>query len=158
MFKVRLAEVCDIPTIFSIGQKSLPIYYNKINLYTFIHSINHLVYLIEKCDPETNFNNQNVNKKSPNILGMMVISTENNKIHILSIAILPEYRQLGTGTQMIKYLKEHYHQKLISLYVQTSNIIALNFYFKHQFKIKKHLEKYYPHLNIKSAFYMEYHY
>ena len=143
MFKVSLAEVCDIPTIFLIGQKSLPIHYNQINLYNFIHSTNHLVYLIKQPD-------QNI------IVGMMVISTENNKIHILSIAILPEYRQSGTGSQMIKYLKETYPQKLISLYVQTSNIIALNFYFKHQFKIKKHLEKYYPHLNVKSAFYMEY--
>ena len=145
MFKVRLAEDCDIPIIFLIGQKSLPIYYNQINLYTFIHSINHLVYLIEQSDQDK-------------IVGMMIISTESNKIHILSIAILPEYRQSGTASQMIKYLKESYSQKLISLYVQTSNIIAINFYFKHQFKIRKHLEKYYPHLNIKSAFYMEYHY
>lgn len=145
MFNIRLAEIADIETVFLIGQKSLPIYYNQINLFIFINSKYHLVYLIEKPD-------QNI------IVGMMVISTENNKIHILSIAILPEYRKSGIASQMIKYLKENYPQKLISLYVQTSNIIALNFYFKHQFKIKKHLEKYYPHLNIKSAFYMEYNY
>lgn len=151
MFKIKLAEISDIQTIFLIGQKSLPIYYNQINLFTFIHSINHLVYLIEKLD-------KNINKGSPNIFGMMVLSTENNKIHILSIAVLPEYRESGVASQMINYLKESFPQKLISLYVQTSNIIALNFYFKHQFKIKKHLEKYYSHLNCNSAFYMEYHY
>ena len=145
MFKVRLAEDRDIPIIFLIGQRSLPIYYNQIHLYTFIHSIKHLVYVIEQFDE---------NK----IVGMMIISTESNKIHILSIAVLPEYRQSGTASQLIKHLKEHYPQKLISLYVQTSNIIALNFYFKHQFKIKKHLEKYYPHLNVKSAFYMVFSY
>ena len=145
MFNIRLADIQDIEVVFLIGKKSLPIYYNQINLHTFIKSINHLVYLIEKP-------NQNL------IIGMMVISTENNKIHILSIAILPEYRQSGAASQMIKYLKENFPQKLISLYVQTSNITALNFYFKHQFKIKKHLEKYYPNLNIKSAFYMEYNY
>lgn len=158
MLSISIAKVDDIETIFLIGQKSLPIYYNQKILYTFIHSVNHLVYLIKQFDTDTIYDNQNENKKSQNNLGMMIISTENNKIHILSIAVLPEYRQSGIATQMIKYLKENYPKKLISLYVQTSNIIALNFYFKHQFKIKKHLEKYYPNLNIKSAFYIEYNY
>ena len=145
MFEIRLAELSDIPTIFLIGQKSLPIHYNQINLYNFIHSTNHLVYLIEQSDQKI-------------IVGMLIISTENNKIHILSIAVLPENRQSGIATQMIKYIKEHFPQKLISLYVQASNIIALNFYFKHQFKIKKYLETYYSHLICNSAFYMEYNY
>ena len=150
MLKINLAEISNIQDIFQIGKVSLPIYYAQIDLYQLFQNKKNRIHIVEQIENDEN--------KSKKVIGMMITCIENNKIHILSIAVLQDYRQTGAASKMINYLKEKFPQKIISLYVQTSNIIALNFYFKHQFRIKQYLEKYYSNLQVRSAFYMEYSY
>ena len=53
----------------------------------------------------------------------------------------------------MKYIKQYFPRSNYSLYVQTTNKNALNFYMKNGFKIKKYVKKYYTNLEDKDAYY-----
>lgn len=127
MYTILEATFNDYIRIEEIGKNSLPLFYSVNNL-RLLKSTNHNIFKI--------FNNDN-------ILGFMVCKEDlkNNNIHILSIAIVKEYRKNKLGTYLLDYLKKK--NKNISLYVHTINTTALNFYIKNNFKIFEVMFGYY---------------
>ncbi|HDN75611.1 MAG TPA: ribosomal-protein-alanine N-acetyltransferase [Acidilobales archaeon] len=67
--------------------------------------------------------------------------------HIISIAVLPEFRRRGIGTALLKEaierLKKYYNVDEVYLEVRVSNEAAINLYKKLDFKIVKVIKFYY---------------
>ncbi len=67
--------------------------------------------------------------------------------HIVSIAVLPNYRRRGIGTMMmfksLERLKEYYNVNEVYLEVRVGNIPAINLYEKLGFKKVKLIKHYY---------------
>lgn len=83
-----------------------------------------------------------------------------NRLHIMSIGVLPKYRKKGFGTVLIKeikkYIKKNYSYPVkMSLFVLTNNLPAIKLYERNGFKKKYRDEEYYETLPIKSAYYYE---
>jgi len=69
------------------------------------------------------------------------------KGHVISIAVLPEYRHEGVGQALVKEalraLSTHYNAKECYLEVRVSNKPAINLYRKVGFKIERTIRGYY---------------
>jgi len=67
--------------------------------------------------------------------------------HVISIAVLPGYRQKGIGEALLKEALQaminHYNVKECYLEVRVSNTPAINLYKKIGFRIEKTLRRYY---------------
>ncbi len=76
------------------------------------------------------------------IVGGMV-----KKGHIISIAVLPEYRRKGIGSKLLakalEALRDEYECKEVYLEVRVSNTPAIKMYEKHGFKIVERIPMYY---------------
>ena len=137
--KVSNIIIDDLEEIENIGKVSLPIYYKQMEL---------LFLLLDKSYTKYKLSKEN------NILGFVIIKyfPDENRHHIMSIAVLPKYRKNNVGTTLInKILK--LNSKKISLYVLTTNIAAINFYEKNKFIKKKTILDYYKTLETQSAYY-----
>jgi ribosomal-protein-alanine N-acetyltransferase len=95
----------------------------------------------------------------PNSIGLLeqqdnkmlgfIISTpiSYDTFNIVTIDVDPEFRQTGIGSELILALKrilKRWNLNRISLQVSRDNTTAIQFYFKHGFKIVKELPNYYP--------------
>lgn len=80
------------------------------------------------------------------VVGYISAVLENNRCHIYSIAVLPDFRNKGIASkllmELLKKLKES-NIKKVYLEVKTNNIIAIKLYEKFNFKIKEVKRKYY---------------
>ena len=133
----------DLLDIVQIGKESLPIYYKLHHLTEMLNSS----YLIYKCKLEN----------EP--MGFCVLEIcDENKIHIMSIAISKPNRGKGYGSKIIDFLKNVFLKYTLSLYVQIQNKDAVRFYLKHNFEIKDTLINYYDELIHKDAYYCEFTY
>lgn len=69
------------------------------------------------------------------------------KGHIVSIAVLPEYRRMGIGSTLLERameaLRETYGCKEVYLEVRVSNVPAISLYYKYGYRKVKVLESYY---------------
>ncbi|MEB3825628.1 MAG: ribosomal protein S18-alanine N-acetyltransferase [Desulfurococcales archaeon] len=67
--------------------------------------------------------------------------------HIVSVAVLPEYRRRGIASALIsksiKLMRDNYNVKKVYLEVRTSNSPAINLYKKLGFRIKDVIPRYY---------------
>jgi len=67
--------------------------------------------------------------------------------HIVSIGVLPEYRNMGIGRELmlnaLKALKEVYNTEYVYLEVRVSNTGAIRFYHRLGFKITNRIHSYY---------------
>jgi ribosomal protein S18 acetylase RimI-like enzyme len=141
--KGSVKHIEDLRDIVQIGKESLPIYYKLHHLTEMLHSS----YLIYKCKLEN----------EP--MGFCVLEIcDENKIHIMSIAISKLNRGKGYGSKIMEFLKKTFLKYTLSLYVQIQNKDAVRFYLKHNFKIKKTLVNYYDKLEHKNAYYCEFKY
>lgn len=144
MISIRNANIKDIQDVVQCGRTSLPISYTSELLEKMFRNKDIKIYLV-------------YNKPNKQIYGFVIIKINNPKhIHILSIAIYSNVRKNGIGTYLFNYLKSHYPLSSITLYVQVSNIIAMNFYFKNYFKLTNYLPGYYSQLQVKDAYEMTY--
>lgn len=133
--------IIDFLKIETLGKESLPIYYSKNDL---------LVLIINKTIlKKFIFNGEIIG------FGICDLYENENRVHILSIAIKKEYRNRGFSTFFIDFLKNTFSFD-ITLYVQTVNEEALGFYKKNNFKIVKTLNNYYSNLSSKDAYFMKY--
>jgi ribosomal protein S18 acetylase RimI-like enzyme len=154
---VSQIDTKDILEVARIGKRSLPISYTSYHLLELLGDTSYII--LKAVD-----NNLIKNK----IVGYVVLKEcsqieettqhpefnhNNTHIHIMSIAIMSEYRGKKYGTSLIKYIKQHFPRPNYSLYVQTTNKNALNFYMKHGFKIRKYIKNYYTNLKDKDAYY-----
>lgn len=142
---ISAASKNDIPVIIKCSKSSLPIYYSKVQLEDFLTLKDHKIIIVK-------IYNQ--------FAGFVVLKIENQdrirNIHILSIAIDNNVRNKGVGTYLFNNLKSIYKNCSITLYVQTSNFTAVNFYFKQYFKIVNYNPNYYKSLSDKGCYYMKY--
>jgi ribosomal protein S18 acetylase RimI-like enzyme len=151
----------DILEVARIGKSTLPISYSSYHLLELLGDTSYVI--LKLVD-----NNISANK----IVGFVVLkeyskneetiqnselefnySNTHIHIHIMSIAIVSEYQGKKYGTYLMKYIKHNFPRPNYSLYVQTTNKNALNFYIKHGFKIKKYVKNYYTNLKDKDAYY-----
>ena len=123
-----------------IGKNSMPIYYNAFDIINTINEDNSIILKYIE-------NNK--------VLGFCIIDINDNRYHITSIAVDENHRKKQIGTKLIEYIKNNYDVSVISLYVQSCNDVAINFYKKNNFKFVKKLENYYTTLKNKGAYYCE---
>ena len=93
--------------------------------------------------------------KKKKILGFAITKKYNRRHHIMSIGVYKKFRNKGLGTKLIDKLKSDDNDE-ISLYVQTINTHAIDFYIKKGFKKLKEVENYYNSLENKNAYYFSY--
>lgn len=136
-----MIEKKDLELLENIGKLSLPIYYDSSYLHNMIYDSN---YLLLKA---------NENDK---IVGFIFTKLEEDNIHIISFAVLPEMRNKGIGTKLIDTLKTFNHFSSITLNVLETNKQAINFYYKNNFKLEKILHKYYKTLNNSNALFLKF--
>ena len=141
MIDIKMIEKKDLELLENIGKLSLPIYYDSSYLRNMIYDSN---YLLLKA---------NENDK---IVGFIFSKLEENNIHIISFAVLPEMRNKGIGTKLIDTLKTFDHFSSITLNVLETNKQAINFYYKNNFKMEKILYKYYKTLNNSNALFLKF--
>ena len=125
----------DFIEIENIGSNCLPIYYK---IYDLLQLNNSSDYIMLKA---------NINDK---IVGFIITEKINDYLHIMSIAILKKYRNQNIGSKLINFIKNTYDK--ITLFVQASNKIAINFYEKNLFTKTSLLENYYENLKCNDAF------
>lgn len=140
-YVVDRIKLGDIGVIEKIGSKCLPLYYNIMDLMQMIYDKNHVLFKVSQEDE---------------ILGFVVANFHDNseRLHIMSLGVLPEHRRKGLARMLINRLKE-FPVKRLSLYVVEDNWDAIKFYAKQQFKSKERLENYYQSLN-KSGYFLVY--
>ncbi len=79
-------------------------------------------------------------------IGFLGIWNENDKLHIVNIAVHPDYRKKGVGSKLMQFaidLAKKLHKKEVYLEVRESNMIAQKMYKKFGFYISGRIEKYY---------------
>nr|ADD38723.1 N-acetyltransferase NAT13 [Lepeophtheirus salmonis] len=85
-------------------------------------------------------------------IGLISWSQSQNRVHLLNLGILVHYRRKGIGSELLNLIPK---KKVMSLYVQSSNQDAIEFYSKKGFK-KVRLEKmYYKRLECPDAYFLE---
>jgi len=128
----------DINDLEKLASECLPIYYKSDDI---IYLLNNVKYRLYKA------------VYNDTIIGLCFLELFQDRIHIMSICINPNYQKLGVGSNIIDFFKKKY-KKPISLYVQSYNVSAVNFYVKNNFKIVKTIPDYYVVLENKEAYYM----
>ena len=68
---------------------------------------------------------------------------DGKRIHIYNFGINQPFRHLGIGRKMLRYIKELYKDRYITLGVEKANNIAFNLYKSEDFKIKEDCGYYY---------------
>lgn len=132
----------DLFEIEKCGKDSLPIYYRYRHLKSFRQSTKYQIWVL---------------KDISNIYGFVIFDIKSPvHIHILSIAISRRNRKKKLASYLMNELKKKYYGSKITLFVQISNLPALNFYIKHGFKMSKFLPGYYENLSISGAYEMSY--
>lgn len=138
----QFANLDDIHEIEKCGKISLPIYYTSELLKALFSELNIIIL-------------KNVIKNK--FTGFLIARVHMDHIHILSIAVFPEYRKQGIATNLINAIKSMYKIKMIILQVQVSNIHALKLYIKLNFILNKYMKYYYSDLDCNDAYEMIYH-
>jgi ribosomal-protein-alanine N-acetyltransferase len=89
---------------------------------------------------------QLVCKKDSKVVGYLVSWMLYDEIHILNVAVHPDFRRSGIAKQLIDYTINHFAGKgaiTVILEVRTSNKAALNLYEKLGFKTLRARKNYY---------------
>ena len=130
----------DVYSLRKCNKDCLPVYYPYGYYNNLIDSNKHII-IVAKHEEE--------------VIGYIIGEASYeiaDRFHIISFAILEKYRKNKVGTVLmnkIVYLaqKRYFNIKKISLYVMSSNEIAIKFYEKHGFVKYKILKNYYESFN-----------
>lgn len=92
------------------------------------------------------------------LVGALVCRAEDNRVYILTLAVVATYRELGIGTKLLELgtgaAKEN-SSKFIYAHVQQGNTDALNLYRKFGFSEKETVRNYYRRLKPPHAIVVE---
>ncbi|MDR2172146.1 MAG: ribosomal protein S18-alanine N-acetyltransferase [Planctomycetaceae bacterium] len=100
-----------------------------------------------------------VAEKNNRVVGFMIYETPKNRIHLLNIAILPEFQRQGIASQMIQKLISkltNQGRTKITMEIRESNLPALLFFRSRGFKATGVLHCFYEDTN-DDAYLMQYH-
>lgn len=143
-YKIRLARITDIDEIIKINRAALP---ENYPYYFFVEHLKEYeaAFYVAEVDgkvvgyimPRIEWGFSNL-KQLPSLV---------KKGHVVSIAVLEEYRKMGIGTALLqaslKAMKEVYGAEEVYLEVRVSNTPAISLYRKLGFKEVKVLRHYY---------------
>mmetsp|Transcript_33611 Transcript_33611/g.86068 ORF Transcript_33611/g.86068 Transcript_33611/m.86068 type:complete len:160 (-) Transcript_33611:371-850(-) len=91
-------------------------------------------------------------------VGALCSRVEGKKVYIATLAVLPAYRGIGIGHQMledvVKNATESDSIDNIELHVQEGDETAINMYKKHGFEVAEKVENYYKHIEPATALLM----
>ncbi|MHA1685692.1 MAG: ribosomal protein S18-alanine N-acetyltransferase [Candidatus Heimdallarchaeaceae archaeon] len=150
-FSIRQAELNDINAIMQINRKCLPENYSFDFFYYVISEFGDVCVVSETKGQVIGYVLSRIERPLSSFIGI-----QSTKGHIISIAVLPEYRRKGIALNMMKYaLQKLIEKKVQTIYleVRISNLAAIELYNKLGFKIKRQLKHYYR--DGESAFLME---
>lgn len=91
------------------------------------------------------------------LVGAIGCKTESNRLYIMTLGVLSEYRRFGFGTHLLDWaIEKGISERMteICLHVQTNNIAAIEFYKSNGFTIEREESDYYPQLSPSSAYYL----
>ena len=127
----------DANEIHNVNKKCLPVCYSHKEYIVYI--LNTKVILLKVvCDN--------------NIIGYVLAQWySDERLHIMSFAVLSEYRCKGVGKLLLNSIYEHGLKNKdfsqLTLYVQKSNKVALKFYESNHFERNAYLKNYYGQKN-----------
>jgi ribosomal protein S18 acetylase RimI-like enzyme len=81
------------------------------------------------------FDNSFIVYKNKKIIAFCINSIKEDSLYIHRIVVDSKYKNNGIGSKMIYFLLNDMSHQKITLKVNVNNIFAINFYFKHNFKI-----------------------
>ncbi len=148
---IRQAELGDINDIIRINRLCLPENYSFDFFYRIISENSFGCVVAEIDEKIQGYVLSRTERPLSSFIGIQSI-----KGHIISIAVLPQYRRNRLGTKMMKYImnKQIEHKiETVYLEVRVSNIAAIEMYKNLGYSIKKELRDYYR--DGESAFHME---
>lgn len=123
----------DLPRISRIEQQSFLFPWSQASLARFCQQHPHHSHIFEIDGLLTGF--------------ILVLPQPDQKLLIMQIAVAPEFRKAGVGSEMMDWLKKHYadQYKAIVLHVRPLKVEAINFYLKQGFRLTRYiLDYYYP--------------
>ncbi len=128
--RVRKASKEDLEKIYEIERRSFPYPYSPWDFSYFLNR-----------EPQ----NFLVWETEGEIVGYIVGNCQKDKLTIISIAVLPEFRRRGIGTALIKELirKNTGSVRKVELQVRISNLPAISLYQKLGFTLIRRLPFYY---------------
>ncbi|BAB65224.1 MULTISPECIES: ribosomal protein S18-alanine N-acetyltransferase [Sulfurisphaera] len=143
-YRIRNARLTDVDQIIKINRLALP---ENYPYYFFVEHLKEYeaAFFVAEVDGEV------VGYIMPRIewgfSNLKQLPTLVKKGHVVSIAVLEQYRRLGIGTALLqasmKAMKEVYNAEEVYLEVRVSNSPAINLYKKLGFKEVKVLRHYY---------------
>ena len=77
------------------------------------------------------------------LVGYCVLSRKIDGFHLHKIAVRNNIVQKGLGSKMLEYILVTLKVTKLTLKVNVNNIFAINFYFRHRFRIKAVKNEYY---------------
>jgi ribosomal protein S18 acetylase RimI-like enzyme len=121
-----------------IGRQSLPIFYSRTDLGKMLQG-----------DPSFELR---VAQRDEQVIGFCASARKPDRIHIMSIACLSDYRRQGVGTRLLAEVLAQ--RAVVSLFVQAVNASAVSFYKKNGFSTIAELEGHYSNLTDQKALLM----
>lgn len=145
---LKEASSLDVYGIRQCNKNCLPVYYPYGYYNQVIDSENNIVLLAKNNDTVIGY-----------IIGELS-SDYPDRFHIISFAVLKEYRKNKIGTNLMNKIievakKRFINLNKISLYVMISNISAIKFYESLDFKKEKLLKNYYQSFNQDGLLYIK---
>lgn len=154
-FKIRNVRNEDINKIVEINRKCLPENYSVEYFYYHLKEYPDLFLVATILEKEEKIVGYCMSRLEFGLSNFNLSFIK--KGHIVSIAVLSEYRKRGIGFSLMKYtlnkLKD-YKVKEVYLEVRVSNIPAINLYRKLNFQITERIKEYYS--DGEDAFVMSY--
>ncbi len=168
-FKVRLAREEDIPAVMEINLASLPENYWYGFYKYLLEAYGKAFFVAEVDDRVVGYAMSRIEKtRDPVLLGLYseldkkeekpvlarILEAVKRQLgeervvgHLVSIAVLREYRGMGIGSALLretlKAVKEEYGAEAIYLEVRVSNYTAIRLYEKHGFRKVRLIRSYY---------------
>ncbi len=140
---VRKARLEDLDTVISINEVTLPEHYPRWFWENHLRNWGEAFYVAEVDGRIVGYVMSRVEYGPGYVVEGLIVK----KGHIISIAVLPEYRRKGIGTALMKAamrsLKEVYGCKEVYLEVRVSNTPAIKLYEKLGFRKVKVIPMYY---------------
>lgn len=141
---IRLARLTDIDQIIKINRLSLPENYPYYFFVEHLKEYNWAFYVAEVDGQVVGYIMPRIEWGFSNV---KQIPTLVKKGHVVSIAVLEQYRRMGIGKSLLiaslKSMRDIYKAEEVYLEVRVSNIPAINLYKKLGFKEVKVLKHYY---------------
>lgn len=150
-FTVRQAELGDINDIIKINRLCLPENYSFDFFYRILTEFGFACVVCDINGEIGGYLLSRIERPFTSFLGLNPA-----KGHVISIAVLPQYRRKGVGNEIMKYgMKKLIENSVDSVYleVRVSNIAAIEMYKNLGFYIKREFKHYYR--DGESAYVME---